>query len=266
MILKRISEKLFGVHRKRHGSVKGVRRSSTSKFAQQRVTALLVNSKLRPKALAATSSTAGSPTASVVSLSSTTALTPVATAVPHSPTSLARLPHPSIRMEYERPLSQWHHRQQHETPHATASRGTASESCSCVTFKSRVTVVEIPSFRDYCADSRKRIWATAKERKETKTRNNREFSADHRDWRKCREDDEFVMLEGQMVHPHTFWRITGERPVHHDVYRKRRENAPESDVKVKLATRRKTLTGARTKAFKKSHNRLLPIAKHTCAQ
>ncbi|CAB9508941.1 expressed unknown protein [Seminavis robusta] len=73
-----------------------------------------------------------------------------------------------------------------------------------VRFFGSVSVKEIPSYRSYDDESRKKMWSSHKEIELNAARNKREFAADKRDWKKCREEDEMLILEGKLVHPETY--------------------------------------------------------------
>lgn len=113
---------------------------------------------------------------------------------PQAPTEFSRLPHPDVRSSYQKPLKivQACGFGQLETPSGT------------VKFKSEVSVIVIPSRREYSAAVKKTLWTGRKELRAQAMRNTLEYRTDGKDdWRECREETEFVFLNGELMHPHT---------------------------------------------------------------
>jgi hypothetical protein len=78
---------------------------------------------------------------------------------------------------------------------------------SQVQFHATVSVIEIPHFRDYDKDSRRKIWNSKRVLAQNAQRNLYEFQADGRDWRRCKEEDDMIRTrKGRLVHPAT-WKL-----------------------------------------------------------
>jgi hypothetical protein len=132
------------------------------------------------------------------------------------PTDFARLPHFSISVSYNEPIKR--------------SQGTCHfDKDFQVTFRDTVAVHEIPSYNAYDLQTRKRLWSSLKEIQANGRRNSLEFQSDRRHWKDgqrhknrrrrrggeeedeefhwthCREEDSFVELNGELLHPFTFW-------------------------------------------------------------
>ena len=301
MILKTISEKRFGRKRHREVKVRILTPRTTGKFANHGYHAALlplVHSELAssresptlkppkmcvsPARPAATATASPSKNSANIDIITEDADSPKAIRCP-SPTSAAQLPDPSIRIEYEEPLIIVPNKENQiqDTTETAANEHEPKRRDRVVSFQDHVTVLEIPSHRDYSPAEHKNIWSTASERKESRRRNVREFQADQRDWRRCKEDHEMVYLDGEMVHPHTYLQVTGKqaRSTNHvsNPKLKRREyvavkakNAATFN-KAKLgATKRKTLTTATRRRgatqggqqpLQQCHKRILPMRK-----
>ena len=102
-------------------------------------------------------------------------------------------------------------------PHETAYcvRGSVPPTCSQrrssptkgrrVSFKASVSVVEIPSHRDYDETIRESLWSNGQEIHENACRNKIEFRAEGWDWRNAvMEDSMFQMPNGELLHPATY--------------------------------------------------------------
>lgn len=72
-----------------------------------------------------------------------------------------------------------------------------------VTFEPIVTVVQIPSHRDYSERTKRSMWGSMKEIKQNALRNTAEFIHDKCDWRTCLEENKFYLdsRNGTLVHP-----------------------------------------------------------------
>ena len=75
-----------------------------------------------------------------------------------------------------------------------------------VRFHDKVSVLEIPSHRCYPKDVRKSIWSGKREIKINAVRNRREFAAEGKDASKVKEEDEFVVIGNELMHPATYRR------------------------------------------------------------
>lgn len=110
------------------------------------------------------------------------------------PTDFSRLPCPAIRRSYKLPMKPG-------KPTRTAKDSRPSR----LRWNSEVSVVEIASHREYTADVKKTLYSYSrgKDVRYQRLKNQMEYYADGSDWRKCREEDEFVEMEGKLVHPYT---------------------------------------------------------------
>lgn len=75
---------------------------------------------------------------------------------------------------------------------------------SRVRFHVSVSVIEIPSHRSYKKEVHRKVWSGLREIEKNAKRNRREFASDGFAWRKCREEDSFLSLRGELVHPETY--------------------------------------------------------------
>ncbi|CAB9511414.1 expressed unknown protein [Seminavis robusta] len=73
-----------------------------------------------------------------------------------------------------------------------------------IQFLPYVTVVDIPSHRDYPQNVQEQLWTSLDEIQANGWRNSLEFEADNRDWRKATEEDVFIGVNGELVHPETY--------------------------------------------------------------
>ena len=103
----------------------------------------------------------------------------------------------SVRVAYSAPLKYSDH------SHMSAS-STSTLSEPSVSFQEIVSIIEIPSHRSYDSEARKNIWNSKHHIRANAARNKIEFAADGRDWRKCKEEDEMLTLNGELVHPVTY--------------------------------------------------------------
>lgn len=102
-----------------------------------------------------------------------------------------------------------------------------------VTFQETVSVIEIPSYRSYDSEVRKSIWGTRQHIRANAARNKAEFAADGRDWRTCKEEDEMLTLNGELVHPVTY--LSLQRYNQRRLFRRLRdENLKESPMKISV--------------------------------
>ena len=127
---------------------------------------------------------------------------------PPSPTAFPRLPDAKFRVSYTMGIKQG------------SKSDDKSSSCmrsSSVCFQEEVTVVEIPCRNDYDEETRESIWSSDEEIKRNKKRNMHEFvnetyySPKHktRSWWICREEEDMVVYNGELIHPCTFLKLTG---------------------------------------------------------
>lgn len=100
-----------------------------------------------------------------------------------------------------------------------------------IQFKQDVSVVEIPSRREYPKPLRRQLWTNCKELRMNGERNALEFAADYYDWRYCREEDVFIAVNGVLYHPETYRRRFSW--LNHSNNKQKRKNAqnkmPKSD-------------------------------------
>jgi hypothetical protein len=74
-----------------------------------------------------------------------------------------------------------------------------------VSFKETVSVIEIPSHRDYNDDTHNSLWASVREIEQDAQRNMIEFHAEGYDWRNAvLEESMHLLPNGELVHPVTF--------------------------------------------------------------
>jgi hypothetical protein len=123
------------------------------------------------------------------------------------PADLARLPHPQIRVSYKESLNQQENMDLIDSSKRSVRIG----------FQDQVQVVEIPSREDYCEETRRNLWSTKDEVKANQSRNINEFNYETywspkrqtRSWWMCREEEDMVVYQGELVHPYTFIKLTG---------------------------------------------------------
>ena len=111
------------------------------------------------------------------------------------PTELPRLPHAAIRQAYNSPMKAG----------KPLQGGQDEPSCPRrrIRWESQVTVVEIPSHREYSSSVRDSLYTPRMTVHANRVRNYLEFSANGENWRECREEDEFIVVAGMLLHPHT---------------------------------------------------------------
>jgi hypothetical protein len=74
-----------------------------------------------------------------------------------------------------------------------------------VSFLESVSVIEIPSHRDYSPEDRQDLWNSAQVIAALARRNSAEFSSEGGAWQNVLEEDAFVSLpSGELIHPFTF--------------------------------------------------------------
>ena len=109
----------------------------------------------------------------------------------------SRLADPTRRVSYQKPL-QYSERE-----------STAYQLFSRVRFGANVSVVEIPSHRDYSCEDCERLWTKHSVTSRNKKKSKREFRADGSNWRTCTEEDGMLVVGGELVHPYTWLCSTG---------------------------------------------------------
>jgi hypothetical protein len=70
-----------------------------------------------------------------------------------------------------------------------------------VQFAKRCTVVEIPHYREYSPEQKELLWNGRKEIRTMARRNTREYQYDGWTVECAAEEDQFVLVEGEQVHP-----------------------------------------------------------------
>jgi len=108
----------------------------------------------------------------------------------------ARLPNPAA--SYTKPM-------QYKYPEQIENYRLFSR----VRFEKTVNVTEVPSRSDHSRDDIESLWISTQDMQRNKKRNLREFKADGGNWKTCCEEDDFVIANGRLVHPHTFAYHTG---------------------------------------------------------
>ena len=91
---------------------------------------------------------------------------------------------------------------------SSSSESSSSTLKSKVSFHGQVSVVEIPSHRDYGEETKRRIWNSLDVIKQNRIRNTLEFYVDGGDWRNATEEENFAVMPvtGELVHPATWLR------------------------------------------------------------
>ena len=150
---------------------------------------------------------------------------------PPSPTALARLPDPVIRVSYRRKLvggDTMDNQKICSVAYHNDARVIVSDADSdedrrdqairppCITrrrvvhFHPFVQVVEIPTRSDYSFVDSKNLWTSRSWLRKEVRRNKSEFRADESDWRLCKEEEDMVDVgDGELVHPYTYERMVG---------------------------------------------------------
>jgi hypothetical protein len=80
-----------------------------------------------------------------------------------------------------------------------------------IQFFPQVTIVSIPSHRDYPEPIRQAIWSGTRDIHMNGQRNTLEFAADNYDWRKATEEGSFIAADGELYHPTTYTLFIAER-------------------------------------------------------
>ena len=111
---------------------------------------------------------------------------------PPKSTDFSRLPPPAIRRSYKAPMKP-----------GKPTRTVEDSRPRRLQWASEVSVVEIASHREYSPAVKTTLYVKGKDERCQRYRNQMEYYADGADWRKCREEDEFVEIEGKLVHPYT---------------------------------------------------------------
>ena len=76
-----------------------------------------------------------------------------------------------------------------------------SRASASVVFDKVVSVFSIPHRKDYTTEMKNALWSDRREIQENAERNLIEWTAEGFDWRKVVEDEDFIELDGEMVHP-----------------------------------------------------------------
>lgn len=75
-----------------------------------------------------------------------------------------------------------------------------------IQFLEGVKVREIPNRNDYDEVAKSRMWSSLQEIHDAALRNDFEFFVDGENWESCKEEDEFLLWNDELVHPATFER------------------------------------------------------------
>ena len=128
---------------------------------------------------------------------------------PPSPTSHARLPHVCISFSYRAPLGPGRGAGRLFTANSNEEAPPPPQEPRGVRFQSTIQITEIPSHIHYTKQVRESMWSSPSELARNERRNRHEFAADGRDWRSCKEEDEFVVWTptGKLLHPATHERL-----------------------------------------------------------
>lgn len=126
---------------------------------------------------------------------------------------LSRLPDIKNRVEYFEPLDE-------ETDGATMA-DFDDRNRTAIRFQETVSVVEIPHYNDYDKDTRRKLWSSKGELTVNRKRNFIEFLHETyyspkyrtRSWWMCCEEERMIVHKGELLHPHTFFVITGKEPL-----------------------------------------------------
>jgi len=118
----------------------------------------------------------------------------------------SRPPDLSVRISYSVPLHPGD-----TVATAAHDRTTQSKNTGHVEFNETVAVLEIPSHRNYDRKTRQSMFNSIKQIRANASRNRREWNSDGRDWRKCKEEGDMVLLKGgELMHPATYRSIQRE--------------------------------------------------------
>ena len=125
---------------------------------------------------------------------------------PPCPTSHARLPHACISLCYKEHLRPGRGEGRLFTAN---SNSTASPPQKQIRFNANVRITEIPSHIHYTRDVRESMWTTPRQMARNERRNRFEFTTEGRDWRECKEEEDFVVWSttGKLLHPATHARL-----------------------------------------------------------
>ena len=78
------------------------------------------------------------------------------------------------------------------------------EDTTRIRFHDTVSVFSVPSHIDLCLADRNLLWDPLADRRKHYRRNKMEWEADGKKWCDCTEEEDMVLLDGQLVHPFTF--------------------------------------------------------------
>ena len=95
-----------------------------------------------------------------------------------------------------------HSRERGTTAPSSSSSSSSSGGSGGVMFDKNVSVLLIPTRKEYPSDLRESLWLDRREYKANKARNLKEFEAEGFDWRNVTDDEDMVLNEfGKRIHP-----------------------------------------------------------------
>lgn len=199
MVLKRLSENISGRHRRRNRVATQIQprllnRIGSKNFFLSRRSVLLNNAKYADKESFPGFSPL--PASTDVSIRSLSTIPPPSRGPVPFPTESSRLPHPSIRASYTRPIDE------NEAIDISPVNG---DGVPRVHFHHMASVIEIPSHKAYTLQQKTSLWRSSQEIRFMARRNRLEYNHDGKDWRTATEEDDMIDVgDGNLVHPFTY--------------------------------------------------------------